>query len=99
MLSVTLACLVVVAHAAGIHAGGDRRGPVVPTPASVVAPEQSSPLTDTRGLIAQDLTMDTADFLGRKAVRLVKTRESGVDGFVPLAGVDFRMGPSKPTWR
>jgi hypothetical protein len=63
------------------------------------AAPQSFPLTDTKGLVAQGLTMDTADFLGRKAVRLVKTREEGVDGFVPLQASTSRMGRSKPTWR
>jgi hypothetical protein len=56
------------------------------------AAPQRFPLSDTKGLVAQGLTMDTADFLGRKAVRLVKTREGGVDGFVPLPGVDFQDG-------
>ena len=68
--------------------------------AQTPAAPQKFPLTDTKGLVAQDLTMDTAEFLGRKAVRLVKTREKGVNGFLPLPGVNFpRMGRSKRTWR
>ena len=70
------------------HDGLSRDG----TLASVVAAEQSFPLNDTKGLVARDLTIDSGDFLGRKAVRLVKTREKGVDGFVPLPGVDFQDG-------
>ena len=70
------------------HDGLSRDG----TLASVVAAEQSFPLNDTKGLVAQDLMIDNGDFLGRKAVRLVKTREKGVDGFVPLPGVDFQAG-------
>src|SRR5262245_32908104 len=53
---------------------------------------QSFPLTDTTGLVARGVTMDTAEFLGRKAVRLVKHRAEGVDGFLPLPGVDFQDG-------
>jgi hypothetical protein len=60
--------------------------------AQTPAAPQNFPLTDTGGLVARDLTMDTADFLGRKALRLVKTREKGVDGFLPLPGVDFQDG-------
>jgi hypothetical protein len=61
--------------------------------AQTPAAPQSFPLTDTKGLVAaQGLTIDTADFLGRKAVRFVKTREGGVAGFVPLPGVDFQDG-------
>jgi hypothetical protein len=93
---VTVTC-VVFAVGAGTHAAADRPTPVVTMTSdralgSVVAAEQAFPLTDTKGLVAQDLTMDTADFLGRKAVRLVKRREKGVDGFVPLPGVDFQDG-------
>ena len=36
--------------------------------------------------------MDTAQFAGRKALRLVKHRAEGVDGFLPLPGVDFQDG-------
>lgn len=64
-------------------------GVVVP---QIPAAPQSFPLTNTKGLVASDLTIDTADFLGRKAVRLVKTREKGVDGFLPLPEVDFQDG-------
>jgi hypothetical protein len=51
--------------------------------AQTPAAPQRFPLTDTKGLVAPGLTMDTTDFLGRKDVRLVKTREGSVDGFVP----------------
>jgi hypothetical protein len=61
-------------------------------PSRTVAAPQTFPLTDTKGLVANDVTMGTAEFLGRKAVRLVKQRAQGVDGFVPLAGVDFQDG-------
>ena len=60
--------------------------------ALVPAAPQNVPLTDIKGVGARGLTVDTADFLGRRAVRLVKTREGGVDGFVPLPGVDFQDG-------
>ena len=60
--------------------------------ALVPAAPQNVPLTDIKGVGAPGLTVDTADFLGRRAVRLVKTREGGVDGFVPLPGVDFQDG-------
>jgi hypothetical protein len=55
---------------------------------------QTFPLTDTNGLVvnAKGLTMDTAEFLGRKAVRLMKHRVEGVVGFLPLPGVDFQDG-------
>lgn len=53
---------------------------------------QTFPLTDTKGLVAPGAQMDTADFLGRKAVRLVQQRAQGVAGFVPLPGVDFQDG-------
>jgi len=62
------------------------------TTAQTPAAPQNFSLTDTKGLVAQDLKLDTADFLGRKAVRLVKTREKGVIGFLPLPGVDFQDG-------
>jgi hypothetical protein len=58
---------------------------------SVPAP-QTFPLTDTKGLVAKGITMDTAQFLGRHAVRLVKQRADGVDGFLPLPDVDFQDG-------
>jgi len=60
--------------------------------AQTPAAPQSFPLTATTGLVAQGVTIDTADFLDRKAVRLVKTREGGVAGFVALPGVDFQDG-------
>ncbi len=60
-------------------------------PRAVPAP-QTFPLTDIRGLVAKGLTMDTAEFLGRKALRLVKQRAEGVAGFVSLPDVDFQDG-------
>jgi hypothetical protein len=49
-------------------------------------------LTDIKGPVGAGLTIETTEFLGRRAVRLVKTREGGVDGFVPLPGVRFQDG-------
>ena len=60
--------------------------------AQTVPAPQTFSLTDTKSLVAKDLTMDTAEFLGRKAVRLVKHRATGVAGFLPLPGVDFQDG-------
>jgi hypothetical protein len=60
--------------------------------AQTVPPPQAFPLTDTKNLVASGLTIDTVEFLGRKAVRLVKARTDGVDGFLPLPGVDFQDG-------
>jgi hypothetical protein len=61
------------------------------------APAQAQvfPLTDTTGLVAPGVAIDTADFLGRKAVRLVKPdqgREGEGAGFAMLRGVDFQDG-------
>jgi hypothetical protein len=63
-----------------------------PAAAQMVPGPQAFPLTDTKGLVANGVAMDTGEFLGRKAVRLVKQRAEGVDGFVPLPGVDFQDG-------
>jgi hypothetical protein len=60
--------------------------------AQAVPAPQAFALTDTKGLVARNVAMDTAEFLGRKAVRLVKQRAEGVDGFVPLPGVEFQDG-------
>jgi hypothetical protein len=60
--------------------------------AQTVSAPQTFPLTDTTGLVVKGLTMDTTEFLGRKAVRLVKQRAEGVAGFVPLPGVEFQDG-------
>lgn len=57
-----------------------------------VRPPLTFPLAGTEGLVATGLTMDTAQFAGRKALRLVKHRAEGVDGFLPLPGVDFQDG-------
>jgi hypothetical protein len=64
----------------------------VAVPQAVQALPQTFPLTDTKGLVATGVTMDTGEFLGRKALRLVKHRAEGVDGFLPLPGVDFQDG-------
>lgn len=61
------------------------------TAQTVPAPQTFS-LTDTKGFVAKGATMDTAEFLGREAVRLVKQRTEGVDGFLLLPGVDFQDG-------
>jgi hypothetical protein len=60
--------------------------------AQALPSRQTFPLANTNGLLAGGLTMDTAEFLGRKALRLVKRRGEGVDGFLPLPGVDFQDG-------
>jgi hypothetical protein len=60
--------------------------------AQTVPAPQMFPLADTKGLVAQGLTLDTAEFLGRRAVRLVKHRTEGVVGLLPLPGVDFQDG-------
>jgi len=60
--------------------------------AQTVRAPQTFPLTDTRGLVARGVTIDTAEFLGRTAVRVVKQRAEGVAGFLPLPGVDFQDG-------
>jgi hypothetical protein len=60
--------------------------------AQALPSRQTFPLANTNGLLARGLTMDTAEFLGRKAVRLVKRRGEGVDGFLPLPGVNFQDG-------
>jgi hypothetical protein len=59
---------------------------------STPAAAQTFSLTDTKGLVAKDLKLDATEFLGRKAVRLVKDRATGVDGFLPLPGVEFQDG-------
>jgi len=48
-------------------------------------------LTDTQGLVPMDAVIDTADFLGRKAVRL-QPKEGKGEGFALLPGVDFQDG-------
>jgi hypothetical protein len=54
---------------------------------------QDFPLTDATGLSAPGVTIDAAEFLGRKTVRLVKP-EHGTEGagFAVLRGVDFQDG-------
>jgi len=52
---------------------------------------QDFPLTDTKGLSAHGATVAAADFLGRKAVRVVKDAQDG-EGFVLLPGTDFQDG-------
>jgi hypothetical protein len=58
------------------------------------AQTQEFPLTDTKGLIDRNIKMDAVDFLGRKAVRLIKTDapQGGGDGFAMLPGVEFQDG-------
>ena len=67
-------------------------GVCAPAVAQTIPAPQLFSLTDTKGLVATAVTMDTAEFLGRRAVRLIKQRAEGVDGFVPLPGVDFQDG-------
>ena len=62
------------------------------TAAQTPPPTRTFPLTDTAGLVARGVAMDTGEAFGRKAVRLVKTRAQGVAGFVPLPAVDFQDG-------
>jgi hypothetical protein len=54
---------------------------------------QEFPLTDTTALVADGVPVDAAEFLGRKAVRIVKPEQGSEGaGFVPLRGVDFQDG-------
>ena len=67
------------------------------TPAPSPSTTQTFPLTDTQGLAAKGVTVEAAEFMGRKAVRLVKPEQG--EGFAALADTDFRMGRSKRTSR
>jgi hypothetical protein len=51
---------------------------------------QEFPLTDTQGLVAKGVTVEAAEFLGRKAVRLVKPLQG--EGLALLPGTDFQDG-------
>jgi hypothetical protein len=53
-------------------------------------PTQEFNLTDTRGLVAKGVTVDLAEFLGRKAVRLANP--SNEAGYLLLPGTDFQDG-------
>lgn len=53
-------------------------------------PVQEFALTDTTGLVAKGVTAEAAEFLGRKAVRLVKPAQG--EGFALLPGTDFQDG-------
>lgn len=60
--------------------------------AQTVPQRQAFPLVSVKGLVATGVTIDTTRFAGRTALRLVKHRAQGVDGFLPLPGVDFQDG-------
>jgi hypothetical protein len=67
----------------------------VQTPAPAAAqtstpPVQEFALTDTTGLVAKGVTAEAAEFLGRKAIRLVKPAQG--EGFALLPGTDFQDG-------
>jgi hypothetical protein len=51
---------------------------------------QTFPLSDTKGLVARNVTVEAADYKGRKAVRL--TTDSPNGGFALLPGADFQDG-------
>src|SRR5262245_17870955 len=51
---------------------------------------QEFALTDTQGLVAKGVTVEAAEFLGRKAVRLVKPEQGA--GYAALPGTDFQDG-------
>jgi hypothetical protein len=53
-------------------------------------PAQEFPLTNTQGLIGIGVTVEAAEFLGRKAVRLVNPPKG--EGYVLLPGTDFQDG-------
>jgi len=53
-------------------------------------PVQDFPLTDARGLVAKGITAEAAEFLGRKAVRLINPPKD--EGVALLPGTDFQDG-------
>jgi hypothetical protein len=56
------------------------------------AQAQQFPLTDTKGLIAHNLKIETAEYKGRKAVRLTQSEDAKAIGFAVLEGLDFQDG-------
>jgi hypothetical protein len=81
IVTVAVAVAVAVAAGAGLTAAAAGQPP---------RQVQTFPLTDTQGLVARGITVEVAEFLGRKAVRLAKPAES--EGFALLRGTDFQDG-------
>jgi hypothetical protein len=61
------------------------------TAAATSSPAQEFPLTDTKLLVEHGVKAEAVDFLGRKAVRLIKSDAPG-EAFGLLSGVEFQDG-------